>query len=378
MRSVPLADWYVTPYQKRLMRKILRSGRLTYGPMTQKLEKEFAKIHGAKYALFTNSGTSALKIAIHALKAKYGWKDGDEIIIPAVTFVATMNVVVMNNLKPVLVDIDPTTININPNAIKAAITKKTRAIIPVHLLGQPTSMSIIKEFAHSHNLKIIEDSCETMFVNKLEGDIACFSTYIAHLMTTGVGGFILTNDKQLAIEMRSIMFHGRDESYLSLEDNKKRGEKWEKMIKNRYYFPRSGYSDRATEMEAALGLGDLRNWKEMIQQRQDNARYYLENLKDISTLTFPINIIKKHAFMFFPMIVDNNRDKFMIYLEKNGIQSRTMLPLTNQPITKPYLKGNYPIASFINEHGILIGCHQYLTQEDLDYVIKKIKGFYND
>lgn len=382
MNPITMADWKVTRKQKRLMKKVLKSGRLTYGPMTRELEERFSSIHDRSYGLFTNSGTSALKIALHALKDRYGWKDGDEVIIPAVTFVATMNVVLMNNLKPVLVDVEVDTVNINPASIEKAITKKTRAIIPVHLLGQPAKMKKIMEIAEKHNLKVIEDSCETMFVMKegkmvgSQGDVACFSSYLAHLMVTGVGGFITTNDQELAITMRSMMFHGRDESYLNIDDNNKTGEEFMKMVERRFHFPRHGYSDRATEMEAALGLGDLDNWFEMIALRQENAAYLMKGLHG-QPVIFPVEKLSEHAFMFFPMIVDD-RDKLIEFLEKNHIHTRTMMPLTTQPIVKPYLKGKYPAADVINKKGILLGCHQYLTKQDLDYVITKIKEFYRE
>lgn len=363
---IGMADWYVTRKQKRLVNQVLQSGRLTYGDKTRELEERFAKIHGVKYALFTSSGTSALKIALHALKDKHGWKDGDEVIIPAVTFVATMNVVLMNNLKPVLVDVDPDTVNLNPELIEKAITKRTVAIMPVHLLGQPADMSSIQLIAKEHNLKVIEDSCETMFVNKVKGDIACFSTYLAHLLVTGIGGFITTNDKDLAITMRSMMFHGRDESYLNIDDKPKD-------ISKRFYFPRFGYSDRMTELEAALGLGDLDNWQEMIEQRQFNALYLRENLP--MTVKVPVEDYAKHAFMFFPMIVEN-RDALAVHLEKDGIDTRLMMPLTTQPLVKPYLRGKYPGTDYINKHGLLIGCHQYLDRKDLDRIVNSVKEFY--
>lgn len=365
-----MADWQVTRKQKRLVKEVLKSGRLTYGDKTRELEERFAKIHGVKYALFTSSGTAALKIALHALKERHGWKDGDEVIVPSVTFVATMNVILMNNLKPVLVDVETNTANIDSKLITDAITKKTVAIMPVHLLGQPVwSMNHIIKIAKDHNLKVIEDSCETMFVNKVQGDIACFSTYLAHLLVTGIGGFITTNDKELAITMRSMMFHGRDESYLSIDDNPKD-------ISKRFYFPRFGYSDRMTELEAALGLGDLDNWQEMIEQRQFNATYLKDNLPwDIQ---YPVTNFSKHAFMFFPMLVEH-RNELAQHLENRGIDTRLMMPLTTQPLVKPYIKGKkFPGADYINKHGLLIGCHQYLVREDLDHIIRSVKEFYEN
>ena len=369
--NVALADWKATRKQKKLIKEVLKSGRLTYGDKTRELERQFAEIHGAKYAIFTSSGTAALKVSLHALKDKHGWKDGSEVIIPAVTFVATMNAVLMNNLKPVLVDVDKWTANIDFKLIEEAITKKTVAILPVHLLGQAAEMDEIMEIAKKHKLEVVEDSCETMFVNKLRGTTACFSTYVAHLLVTGVGGLILTNDKKLATIMRSMLFHGRDESYLNIDDKPK--EIWK-----RFHFPRHGYSDRMTELEAAIGLGGLDNWEEMVEKRQDNAAYLLANLP-IGWVDSPI-AGSVHSFMFFPMYVlkasPKSRDELMIYLEKHGIQSRTMMPLISQPIAKPYLKKRYPVAEYIGERGILLPCHQYLKKRDLKYMVEKIRKFY--
>lgn len=367
---IALADWKVSSKQKKLIRQVLRSGRLTYGDKTREFEKQFAEIHGAKHAIFTSSGTAALKISLHALKDKHGWKDGSEVIIPSVTFVATMNAVLMNNLKPVLVDVQVETANINPALIEKNLTRNTVAILPVHLLGQPAEMDEIMKIAKKHKLEVIEDSCETMFVNKLRGTIACFSTYIAHLLVTGVGGFILTNDDKLAVTMRSMLFHGRDSSYLNIDDKPK--EIWK-----RFYFPRHGYSDRMTELEAAIGLGELDGWGDMLAKRKYNAGYIKFNLVKVELpfIGFPWVGVDKHSFMFLPMYAER-RDELMVYLEKNGIQTRTMMPLISQPITKPYLKKKYPVAKYIEEHGILLPVHQYLKKKDLDYMIEKIRSFY--
>lgn len=363
---ITLADWRPTRYQKDLVNKVLSSRRLTYGDMTRKFEEEFARIHGWKYALFTSSGTDALKIALGALKEKYGWKDGDEIIIPAVTFIATFNVVLMNNLTPVLVDVQKHTVNLDPELIKKAITKKTVAIMPVHLLGQAANMPAIMKIALAYNLKVVEDSCETMFIDtKIKGQIACYSTYIAHVLVTGVGGFITTNDKKLATTMRSMMFHGRHESYLSMNDKTTH--------KLHYWFPRFGYSNRLTELEAALGLGELRDWQKMVIKRQKNAKYLMENL---SFASIPVLDVNNHAFMFFPLFV-KGRDKLIKSLDENGVQARLILPLTTQPTVKKYLKNKYPVAQWINRNGLLLPCHQYLRKQDLDKIISIIRSFCN-
>jgi perosamine synthetase len=367
MRHIKLAEWKANRKQKRYLRQVIRSGRLTYGPKTRKLEEKFAEIHGAKHALFVSSGTDAIKISLAALKEENGWADGSEVIIPAVTFVATMNAVLMNNLTPVLVDIEQDTANIDPLLIEKVITKKTVAIMPVHLLGQMADIRTVVNIAKKHKLKVITDSCETMFVNSHMGDITCFSTYMAHLLVTGVGGFILTNETKMAFLMRSIMFHGRDASYLNIDDKPTD-------ISKRFYFPRHGFSDRATEMEAAVGLGGLDGWESMIEKRQQNA-FYLSQKLVRQPLEFPVTSFFRHAFMFFPMYVAE-RDKLMAHLESKGIECRTMVPLLSQPITKPFIRHKYPNAETADKHGILLPCHQYLSRKDLDYMIKVVKEYY--
>ena len=173
-----------------LVNDVLSRNRLSYGPMTESFERQFAAIHGCRFASMTNSGTSALHVALGALKEIHGWEDGDEVIVPAVTFVATPNVVLHNRMTPVLVDVEREFYGIDPNLIESAITERTRAIIPVHVFGQACDMDPVLELAKRHDLKVIEDSCECMFarykgrsVGSL-GDIGCFSTYVAHLLTT--------------------------------------------------------------------------------------------------------------------------------------------------------------------------------------------------
>src|SRR3712207_6174410 len=191
----------------------------------RRFEQEFAELHGCRFGVMSNSGTSSLQVALQALKERHGWEDGDEVIVPAVTFVATSNIVLHNRMTPVFVDVLPDTYNIDPARIEARITERTRAIVPVHLFGLPADMDPILELARAHDLKVIEDSCEAMFATYRGrpvgsfGDVACFSTYVAHFLVTGVGGLGTTNDGELAVAMRSLINHGRDSIYLSIDDD---------------------------------------------------------------------------------------------------------------------------------------------------------------
>ena len=148
---------------KRYVNEVLESNRLTYGQFSRKFEEGFAAAHSCKFGMLVNSGTSALQIAVAALKEKHNWSDGDEVIVPALTFVASSNVITQNNLKSVFVDVDNQYYNIDPGKIEEAITEKTRAIMVVHLFGQPADMKSIMEIAKKHGLCVIEDSCETNF-----------------------------------------------------------------------------------------------------------------------------------------------------------------------------------------------------------------------
>ena len=162
-REISVGGLKIGPREKKYLNQVIRSSRLSYGPFSRRFEDAFARVHDCRFAFFCNSGTSALHIALAALKEEHGWADGDEVIVPAVTFVATANIVLHNRMTPVFVDVDRATYNIDPALIEAKITPRTRAIIPVHLMGLPADMDPILAIAKKHNLKVIEDSCETVF-----------------------------------------------------------------------------------------------------------------------------------------------------------------------------------------------------------------------
>ena len=210
-RSIGVGGLKIGSLEKEYVNQVLESNQLSYGLFSEQFEEKFAEMHGCQYAVFCNSGTSALHIAVATLKEKYGWRDGDEILVPSVTFIATSNVVLHNGMKPVFVDVDPQLYNLDPEKLHRHLTSRTRAIIPVHLFGLPASMGPIMDFARAHNLHLIEDSCETMFAHYQNrsvgsfGEISCFSTYIAHLLVTGVGGLATTNDPEVAKTLRSMM-----------------------------------------------------------------------------------------------------------------------------------------------------------------------------
>ena len=277
-KQIGVGGLELTNHEKELVNEVLDSNRLTYGPMTKRFEKEFSKMHDVKHSLFMNSGTSALHVALAALKDKHGWSDGDEVIVPAVTFVATSNIVLHNKMTPVFVDVEPDTYNIDPKLIEEKISSKTRAIIPVHLLGLPAEMNPIITLAKKYRLEIIEDSAECMFAKYEDkpvgslGTVGCFSTYIAHFLVTGVGGLATTNDSELAVDLRSLMNHGRDGIYISSTDDEGlSGKDLEEVVNKRFSFNHVGHSFRCTEMEAAIGVGQLKRADQIIHRRKEIA-----------------------------------------------------------------------------------------------------------
>lgn len=379
----------LSPYEKQLVNEVLESNRLTYGPMTKRFEQEFANSHKCKFALFMNSGTSALHVALAALKARHGWVDGDEVLVPSVTFAATSNIVLHNKMTPVFVDVEPDTYNIDPRKIEEKITPRTRAIIPVHLLGLPASMGRIMELAKSYGLGVIEDSCETMFARYEDrpvgsiGDIGCFSTYVAHFLVTGVGGFATTNDAGLAVDMRSLMNHGRDSIYISCSDDEgKEGDALREIIERRFSFVHVGHSFRCTELEAAIGVGQLSRSTEIIDRRRKIAEFFTRELTQYSDViqlpSCPSD--RTHSYMLYGLVLRHeNKRRLVHYLENLNIETRDMLPLTNQPIYQRLFgsdfEDKYPVAKWLNNSAFYIGCH-YMTDAEVEFVAAAFHDFF--
>lgn len=388
-REIGVGGFAVSALARRYVNEVLDSNRLSYGPFHRRFEAAFAAEHDSKHSVFCNSGTSALQIALQALKEKHGWADGDEVIVPSVTFIATSNVVLHNRMVPVFADVDPLTYTLDPVKFEAAITPKTRAVIPVHLLGLPADMDPIAAVARKRGLSIIEDSAETMFarykgrkVGSL-GDVGCFSTYIAHYIVTGVGGLATTSDPDLAVRLRSLMNHGRDSIYLSIDDDKDAtGKKLHEIVSKRFQFVSVGHSYRATELEAALGLAQLEEKDAIVAARTGMAARLSAGLKEFeSRLQLPFSPADRdHTFMLYGLVLKNeDKAPLVNFLEDRGVETRDMLPLLNQPVYKKMfgdIESKYPVAKSLNRSAFYIGCHQYMTEKDADYVIEQFREYF--
>lgn len=376
--QVTLGTFDATDKIRQAVNDVLDSGRLSYGPVSRKFEQCFAEMHGCKYGVLTNSGTSSLVVALQALKELHGWQDGDEVIVPALTFVATVNAVLHNRLRPVLVDVDPLTYNIDTLKIIKAITPRTRCLLPVHLFGQPANMTDIVSIADNNSLSIVEDSCETMLASfdnyscGNAGDIGCFSTYAAHLLVTGVGGICTTNNEDYAKKMRSLVNHGIDLTELPT------GEDYDPtFLARKFRFTSIGHSFRITELESAIGLAQLDDLLLMTVRRQLNAAKLndlLMPLTDYIQLPY-IHPHATHSFMMYPIVLrQGSKWPVMHHLQQAGIECREMVPLTNQPCYRElFNEDDYPVAKWVNESGFYVGCHQGLDGNHMRYIAELLK-----
>jgi perosamine synthetase len=392
MKNITLGHLDVSVRGKEYVNDALNTNRLSYGKYTKKFEQQFADLHGCKHGVFMASGTCALQVALAALKEVHGYQDGDEVLVPATTFIATSNIVIQNGLKPVFVDVDPETYNIDPYQISYRLTGRTKAIIPVHLFGLPCDFKMLMSLAKIYRLQVLEDSCEAVgstFNGKPVGsfgDLACFSTYVNHLVVGGVGGLVLTNDDQLAEISRSLMAHGRDSVYTNIDsDDGLSGAKLQNIIERRFRFERLGYSYRATEMEAAIALSELERYEENVAIRRRNAAQLiklLEPLRDYIQLpVIPIGLT--HSYMMFPIVCKPGveRDRLLLFLEEHQIETRYLFPLLSQPVYAkryPCLAEKYPVAQHLAQSGFMIGIHQGLVEEDIIYVSDVIHEYFGE
>ena len=385
-RYIGVGTWKATPETRQQIEDVLDSGRISYGPKSREFEQRIALMHGDRYGVLSNSGTSSLHVALQAMKEIHGWDDGDEVFVPASTFVATINVVLHNNMKPVLIDVEPGTYAISLQCLDYVISRGRwpKCIIPVNPFGQPADLDWIDVFRR--RVRVIDDSCECVLVHHHQrpigdfADITCFSFYVAHLITTGVGGMATTKDEHYAVKMRSLVNHGRDNIYISMDDA--HPDRLKEVIGKRFSFPSIGHSYRITELESAIGLAQLNTITDSIASRQRYAVALRQELsaiadKRLSFLTDRPDT--ENAWMMFPIVVESNKftkTALCNFLEERGIETRDALPVIFQPCYQGmWDPGDYPVAKKLWERGFYIGCHQDLTDDDFDYTVSVFKEF---
>jgi perosamine synthetase len=388
-RRIPIGDYRFSPRVIDDFQQIFRTGRVTYGPFLKRFESLFAQAHDLKHGIFCVSGTSALQVALRALRNVYGWEDGDEVLVPALTFVASSNAVLHERLIPRFVEIEPDFFDIDPSHIEEQVTPRTRAIMPVHLFGMPCRMSEIEEIAKRHKLAIVEDCCQCIG-GRIDGrsvgtwsPLSCFSTYCGSAVFTGVGGLVLTSDSKLATLARMLLAHGRDEKYLSIDDDDSLNDPalLEEIVQKRFCFVELGYSFRMTEFEGAMGIPQIESIASILETRRQKADYLIAGLHDLEILELPKDRTNaRRAYRMFPIRLKANatvRNRVCFQLERHGIETRPLFPLLEQPYYQRLfgnIAGDYPIARDVANTGFYIGCHEFLDQADLDYVIHHIRN----
>jgi len=303
---------------------------------------------------------------LHLALVSLGISKGDEVIIPDLTFVATANAVIYTGAKPVFVDSEKRTWNINPDKIEEKITDKTKAIIPVHVYGHPCDMDKIMEIAKKHNLFVIEDCAEAHgaeYKGKKIGsfcDIGCFSFYGNKILTTGEGGMCVTNNERLAERMRFLKDHGMSKE-------------------KRYWHPEIGFNHRMTNIQAALGVAQLERINEIIEIKRKNAFLYNSLLKDVKGISLPPEEeYAKNVYWMYSILIEEdfpiNRDELIIKLKENGIDSRPFFyPINVMP---PYKSDErFPIAEELSKKGINLPSSVKLKIEDIEKIASVIKQF---
>lgn len=340
---------------------VMKSGMIAQGPKVIEFEEDFAKFVGAKYGIATNSGTSALHVALLAA----GIGEGDEVITSPFTFAATGNSILYTGARPVFVDIDPETFTIDPSKIEEAITDKTKAIMPVQLYGQSADMDAIMKIAKENDLIVIEDAAQAHGaeykgekVGNL-GDMACFSFYPTKNMTTSEGGMITTNNEEFAENAKVYRAHGSA---------------------TKYHHDVLGYNFRMTDIGAAIGIEQLKKLESFNNKRIENAKYLNDALADCDLIETPV--VKdgyKHVYHQYTIKVkDGKRDELSDYLIENGIGNGIYypIPLYNQVLyTNMGYNQSLPVTDEIVKDVLSLPIHAKLTKFDLDLIIKTIKDF---
>lgn len=369
---IKFGDLKVGDTARKYVKAALDKNWISEGENVRKFESGFAEKFGYKHAIAMSSGTDAGMVACASLY-DLGANRGDEIIVPALTFVASANSILAAGFIPKFVDVKIETLNIDPDKIEAVINEKTRAIMVVHLMGKPCEMDDISAIARKYNLTIIEDACEAhgaTYKGKVVGsigDMGAFSFYAAHVVVAGEGGVLVTDDDHIADVARSVKSHGRPFGSIYFD------------------FQRIGFNSRMNELTAAIGIEGLEQFDETFKKRKANFYKLLESTKDLADYCYFLNeedfeTVSPHAF---PLVLKDkkyDRDELYKYLESSGIQCKTLfgsLPTQHRAFEfLNYKYGQFPNSEYVGENGLHFGMHQYLTEDNLVYIGEKLRSYF--
>ena len=353
---ISISKPFIGEEEKKAVLEVLNSGMLVQGPRTAKLEEAFAQVCGAKYAVATSSGTTALHIALLA----HGIGEDDEVITTPFTFMASISSILYVGAKPVFVDIEADTFNINPNLIEKAITSRTKAIMPVHLYGYPCGMDVMMDIAERHHLVVIEDCAQAIgatYQGKPVGGFGtgCFSLYATKNIMSGEGGMITTNDDEIARQSKMIRNHG---------------------MQRRYYHDMLGYNFRMTDINAAIGIVQLGRLETFTAKRRANAACFNERIT--SVVTPKVKAGYEHVWHQYTVRVDKARDRdaAVKQLTDAGVGSGIFYPVPAYRQT-PVVERGYggielPVTEQIVREVISLPVHPQLTDTDIETIITEV------
>lgn len=347
--------------EKQYLNRTIDSGFVsTFGPFVPEFEKRFAKYLGVRKSVSTQSGTAAIHMALWEL----GIGRDDEVIVPASTFIATVNPIVYVGAKPIFVDVDIQTWNIDPEQIKRNITKKTKAIIPVHLYGNACNMDEIMDIAKRHNLHVIEDATEsfgTIYKDKYTGtfgDLGCFSFNGNKTITTGGGGMVVGDDEKRLGHIKFLVNQARDES-------------------KEYYHPEIGFNYRMTSIEAALGLAQLERLNGFLEKKRRFNAIYKDELKEIKFIRFQKEYKGAESLWWISSVIFEERIEIAALqksLKEEGIPTRRVfMPVVEFPPYKGSNRKNFKNSYYIHERGLCLPSSTLNSDDDIRFVCRKIK-----
>ena len=362
-KFIPVARPYIDSLDKKGVLEVLNSRALSLGPKYKIFEKNIASYCGATYASTVCNGTAGLHLTVCAL----GLKKGDEVITSPFSFISSSNCLLFEGVKPVFVDIEDVTYNMDPSKIEKAITKRTKAILVVHIFGQTADMAEIMRIAKKHRLSVIEDACESLgarFKGKMAGtigDVGVYAFYPNKQMTTGEGGIVVTNKRKIHMLRQSMRNQGRNTH----------GD-W-------LIHERLGYNYRMDEMSASLGVTQLRKLNWMIKKRRKIAEWYKNELANIPQIVTPkIGKQRTHSwFVYVIRVLRGNRNAIIKKLAKKHIQTKPYLPVIHlQKFMRDmfgYKKGNFPVAENITSQTIALPFYVELKKSDVIFICKTLK-----
>ncbi len=365
---IPVNDIKLSEEEVDYAIKAINSGFIsgTSGEYIDKFEHEFAKFCGTKYAVSCSNGTTALQLAVKAS----GIKEGDEVLVNTFTNIASILAIIYNGAKPVLIDSRSDTWSMDENELELKINNKTKAIMPVHIFGHPVKMDTVMNLANKYGLTVIEDAAEAhgaeFLGNKVGGigHMGCFSFLAGKIITSGEGGMVVTNDETLAERMKSLrsLAFGKDI--------------------NRYMHVDLGFNFRITNIQAAIGYGQTKRAKELIDIRRKVASWYNENLRDVDGITLPIEAEwAKNVYWMYGILINDDfgisRNDFIHELSRRGIDSRPFfVPMHKQRVfieRGMFIRESNPVSEYLGEHGVYLPTGVTLTYENVETIASIVK-----